>query len=153
MFYDDLLAMKQRLELALMQIGESDENMMQKRRQRLEIIKRLYLIENELAEMRANHYHYPKIYDQQLVRKFKKEVKYEFLKQAQLGYFYQDILSFLLMYYQNPGINIEKFIAKLRYDEKRGTGYYFCEENTGKVYLNDKAVRYLENEANVSLKA
>ena len=56
----------------------------------------------------------------------------------------------LLILLRNPGINLEKYITGLR---EKGYFYYRdIEEQDSSLIITSKTERYLENEANVSLK-
>lgn len=52
--------------------------------------------------------------------------------------------------YLNPGVNLEKYIEGLR--EKGYFYYQDLEDQDSSLIITDKSQRYLENEANVSLK-
>ena len=77
-------------------------------------------------------------------------IKNEFLLQAKDGYPVSDIVDFIEENFSNPGINLEKYITGLR---EKGYFYYRdIEEQDSSLIITSKTERYLENEANVSLK-
>lgn len=89
--------------------------------------------------------------ERDIAKAYKKAFKHEFLTQASM---YPESLEELMANVSevipNPGVNIETYIRALWYH-----GYFgFCDimdENSG-IFLSLKAKRYLENEANISLK-
>ena len=152
MFYDDLLDLKERLEKMLFLVSsDANKSLKQISHEQEKIRSRIYLIEEKLNDIKKNQYRYPKIYDVYQVRVFKKEIKHEFLTQVKNGYSYFYILNFLTHHFDNPGINVERFIHKLLYNDKNGYGYFKMDAH-GKLSLVPKAERYLENVANIHLK-
>ena len=156
MYYDLLIALEEKLEMDYIKlIYDSTLSLEEKGEQRKMIRKKLYLVQRNIleAEKMKRRRQAPLKEDQ--VRSFKKEVKHEFLTQAKEGYTLESILQFIKENYDNPGIHLEQFILKLRYHAKTGKGYFLTLEATSHgtpICLLDKAKRYLENEANVSLK-
>ena len=149
MFYDELIALKERLEVALFLLScDPTRTEKQIERGQLRILKELSLVNQKILEVEKKMFGCTNQYEAKV---FKKEVKLEFLRQAKDGYPYEDILRFLELNFVNPGVNIEKFIEKLEYDEKTHKGYYRLDD-VGGVSLTDKSERFLENVANVSLK-
>ena len=152
MFYDDLLRLKEQLERALDLVSHDRlKTVKQRNQEKQEIIRRLILIENKLKDILQSNLRYQKIYDVSEARVFKKEVKHEFLVQVSDGYSLRDILMFIHLNMDNPGINVDKFVDQLRYDEKTGRGYFTMDKD-GSLVLLPHAWRFLENVANVSLK-
>ena len=144
MFYDELKALKERLEAAFYLLScDPLRSETQIERGQFRILKRLSLVNRKILEVEKNMRDY--------TRRWKREVKYEFLRQAYDGYLYEDIIAFLENYYDNSEVNIKNFIENLKYDEQTGKGYYRVDEH-GEVSLTSRAERYLENVANVSLK-
>ena len=156
MYDDELKALKENLDKEHMML--SQDNALHRdelAKKRMLIIKKLCLIKKGILEAEKNRRIYASISDVNLVRDYKKAIKHEFLTQAKEGYTLESILHFLRENYDNPGINLEKFISKLRYHVRTGKGYFLYDERTEEgtpIYLLRKAYRYLENEANVSLK-
>ena len=144
MFYDELKALKERLEAALILLScDPLRPETQIERGQLRILRKLSLVNRKILEVEKNMLEYTK--------SFKRGVKYEFLRQSCDGYSYEDILHFLETQLDNPGVNIKELIEKLKYDELTGKGYYYLTDD-GEVILTDRAERYLVNVANVSLK-
>lgn len=152
MFYDDLCLLKEKLELALIQIShDRTKTVKQRIGEKEEIIRRIILIDQKLKDIVLNRVRYQKTYHVDEVRLFKKEVKHEFLVQVLEGYSMEEICRFIQFHMDNPGLHVEKYIQKLRYDDKTQRGYFVC-DSKGNLCLTRKAFRYLENTANVSLK-
>ena len=156
MYYDELIVFREKLEMEYIKlVYDSTLSLEEKMKQRQMIIKKFYYVQKSLmeAEKMRRKRQAPLKVDE--VKSFKKAVKYEFLRQAYDGYSLESILSYLKEHFACPGIDLEQFISQLRYHVKTGKGYFLTLEPTDcgtPIYLLDKARRYLENEANVSLK-
>lgn len=149
MYYDQLLALKDRLKVLYINVlnhsylEDSDKKLLL-----VEIGKRIQEIKKRLIQAKGYHYSCAKSYDE--ARNFKKVIKNEFLLQAKDGYPVSDIVDFIEENFSNPGINLEKYITGLR---EKGYFYYRdIEEQDSSLIITSKTERYLENEANVSLK-
>ena len=81
---------------------------------------------------------------------WKKAFKHEFLTEAKDGYGIRDIMLYISYNIKNPGINPIYYVRALR-----NTGYFAYQDikdNNSKLILSSKALRYLENEANIRLR-
>ena len=157
MYYDQLLALKRDLDILMMQVINDYSTTQEEKVEKLALISK----EKSLVEEKINNYHMSHsrvsgTLDQEQIKTYKKQIKHEFLTQARNGYSLSEILPFLEENYQNPGINLEKYVTRLRHPFKYFDDGYFVYEDPSledsQLFLTSKGVRYLENEANVSLK-
>ena len=158
MYYDQLLALYRDLHVLLVRtINDYTITDSEKEKTLDDIQNRIRLVEikikNYSLNQKARIWGCP---DKEQVKSFKKQVKHEFLTQVMQGYSLNEILLYLEQAIDNPGINLEKYITKLRHPYGYlDVGYFTYEDSSkmnSKLVLSKKAERYLENEANVSLK-
>lgn len=149
MYYDQLLALYKNLSALYVRILRQEDMELEARRIKLMEIKiRMQEVKQKLKS--AKGWRYPNAQSYQKSRQFKKTVKNEFLLQAKDGYSIFSIVDFMEENYSNPGVNLEKYIEGLR--EKGYFYYQDLEAPDSSLIITEKSQRYLENEANVSLK-
>ena len=158
MYYDQLLALSRDYHILLVRVvNDYTITDSEKEKRIADIQNRLQLIAVKLKNYSLKQkIRYRRCLDKEQAKAFKKQVKHEFLTQAKDGYSLSEIMGFMEQNMYNPGINLEKYITKLRHpygylDE----GYFTYEDSSiknSKLVLTKKAERYLENEANVSLR-
>lgn len=154
MYYDQLKAYHHELE-ELLKLVISDPSITEdnKEKQITMILSRLKKLNKKMDALKKEIGYYSST-DSYEAKRFKKEVKHEFLTQAKNGYPINSIITYIKENFDNPGVNIEKFVASLR--SKDDLERYFAYENVTRenssIWLTEKAERYLENEANVSLR-
>lgn len=158
MYYDQLLALYRDLHVLLVRtINDYTITDSEKEKTLDDIQNRIRLVEikikNYFLNQKMRIWGCP---DKEQVKAYKKQVKHEFLTQAMQGYSINEILLYLEQAIDNPGINLEKYITKLRHPYGYlDVGYFTYEDSSkmnSKLVLSKKAERYLENVANVSLK-
>ncbi len=158
MHYDQLLALRRDLYVLRVQVINdytiTDEEKSEKIRQISEKIKEVnWKIKNDLYHRKT---YVLASSNKEQIKAYKKQIKHEFLTQVKDGYSLEDILSFLRKNYPNPGINLDKYITRLRHPFRYFDEGYFTYEDSSKensmLVLSSKGERYLENVANVSLK-
>lgn len=155
MYYDQLKAYRHEL-VGILKLIISDYSIpeIEKEEQITMVLSRLKKVDKKLDAAKKEIGRYPSTNDPYEASVFKKKVKHEFLTQAKDGYSVNEIIDYIKANIENPGVNVEKYIEALRVQDGRG-GYFVYGNVTGKdseVWLTDKAERYLENEANVSLR-
>lgn len=149
MYYDQLLALKDDLKRAFLAIVNNKElDKITKEQRLMEVSRQIAEVKEKMrfAKVRYNTYGARKAE----AKNYKKAVKHEFLTQAKAGYSIDNIVSFIRENYFNPGVNLEKLIQALRVN-----GYFIYDDAKAEdstLELSGRANRYLENEANVSLK-
>ena len=149
MYYDQLLALYKNLRDLYVHVLRQENMELEARRIKLLEIKiRMQEVQKKLKN--AKGWRYPSALSYQKAREFKKTIKNEFLLQAKDGYSISNIVVFMEENYLNPGVNLEKYIEGLR--EKGYFYYQDLEDQDSSLIITDKSQRYLENEANVSLK-
>ena len=148
MYYDQLLVLKQHLETVFVNIvNDRTVDFESKIPELEEIIAKKKVVEKRLKYAKMRYYESAK---KEEAKQFKKAIKHEFLTQAMAGYDIDSIVQFIYENYNNPGINLEKLIEALR-----NNGYFNYTnplDESSSLHITDKALRYLENDANVSLK-
>lgn len=157
MYYDQLLALLRDLHVLRMQVINDYTLTDEEKRKRISFIsEKIQVVKEKIRNYQKKRVLYFGTLDQEQIKKYKKQIKHEFLTQVKNGYSLEEIIPFLEENYQNPGIRLEKYITRLRHPFRYfDEGYFTYQdsslENTPLV-LTPKGERYLENEANVSLK-
>ena len=148
MYYDQLLAMREKNKLDFRRVFNDNAITSEYKDKRLRmLIERDSLIE---AKLRLVNYTIRTGVGKAEAEAYKKAFKHEFLTQIKAGYAIEDILTSIDELIPNPGLNPRNYVKALR---NAGYFYYFREEDEQpRLILSAKAERYLENEANISLK-
>ncbi len=158
MNYDQLLASRKILQYLKKTMENIAIRKFREHKDNLEEQEKIRDIENKIRDLniiikgqeKLNYEKYPNKTHRNSFRNYKKLFKQEFLRQAYLGYPFQSILESINNLIPNPGVNPIYIVRALREN-----GYFWYEnendENT-KLNLSAKALRYLENEANISLR-
>ncbi len=149
MYYDQLLALRTYLKVILIDvINDRNKPLASKEAYIDEILRKIRYVDTKIKTSKAKYSNCG--VSKEEAKQYRKDVKHEFLTQVANGYSVESIVEFIIENYDNPGVNLEKIITSLR-----NNGYFIYEhpniEDT-KLYLTAKAERYLENEANVSLR-
>ena len=113
----------------------------------LEVLStRIIKINNKLNSGLIFYSNHP---DKEQIKEYKKIVKHEFLIETLHGYSLESIIDYLDFNIPNPGLNPYNYVASLI-----TSGYLKGDINAlDSVFeLTPKALRYLENEANITLK-
>ena len=143
MYYEKLIQMR----LALLRdyrILQSKEDV--KKETMNELAKRIILINNKLNSGLIHHHNR---LNQAELKKYKKAFKHEFLMQCYHGYSLENIIDNIDFLIPNPGINPYNYVNSLI---KEGYLKGDIKNINSVLTLTDKALRYIENEANISLK-
>ena len=156
MYYDQLLALLRDLHVLRVQVINdytiTDE---EKGKRILAIAKKIKIVEDKIKKYSKKKVS-AGVLDQGQIKTYKKQIKHEFLTQVKSGYSLEEIIPFLEENYQNPGVNLEKYITRLRHPFRYFDEGYFTYQDSSlentPLILTPKGERYLENEANVSLK-
>lgn len=155
MYYDQLKALKLELEEMLLRvINDYSQSVEDRDNKIMAIVTRMHKVAERMSIAKGRIGRYPNTSNSDEAKLFKKEVKHEFLTQAQAGYTVGEIISYIKDNMNNPGVNIEKIIESLR-DQKEHEGHFIYgnpSSSDSEIILTDKGKRYLENTANVSLK-
>lgn len=148
MQYDQLLALKEKLEIAIKKISSNYRISPEKREEQINIINsRQKEVEERLEACEVTYYQKRFSGTNDDIKANKKQVKYEFLSYLLKGYSFSDALSLIKASFPNPGFNIDRYISSLR--AKGYFGYKHIFEEESDIYLTEKTLRYLENNASL----
>ncbi len=143
MYYKELMEMRLSLLLTYRALKKDKEA---NKKAINEIASRIVTINNKLTSGLIKNYYRP---DKEALREYKKAFKHEFLNQVNQGYPLENIIDSIDFLIPNPGLNPRYCVKSL---SEKGFIIGDIDDPNAILYLTPKAERYLENEANISLK-